>query len=246
MFNFRKVYEFLFSSFRINRDTELAESLSVDGVRFVAIVKRAWIYGVFSALILIPVVAITGMNVFLLGKHFSWSTTGIVVATLLGMNVAYTVISSIRFLFEYRNSRKNSIGTVDIELLKMDLEKDDTIFSALFNQLQTNLFFFIGIVIFYIFHVAIISGFSTGIWAAIDIMFIGLQLFLLSKFILNMMNLEMDFMIAIPGRLYVINQKGMYAEVQTLDSEKIKTVKSSYPNFIASFFGYGNVEVLTE
>ena len=34
--------------------------------------------------------------------------------------------------------------------------------------------------------------------------------------------------------------------MQTIESDKIKTVKSSFPSKIASFFGYGTVDVLTE
>ena len=246
MLNFRKVYEYLFSSFRIDRDTKLVEKLISDGVSSVIIIKRAWLYGAFSALLLVPIVVTTVANVYLLGKHFDWNTTGTVLATLLVANVAYTLISSIRFLYEYREFRKGALSAVSTQLLRNDLERSDIIFTSLFNQLQTNFFFFIGIVVFYIFHVAVVSGFSTGIWAMVDIVCIALQLFVLGKFVSNMTNLEMDFTVAVPGQLYFVNQKGMYVEIQTLESDKIKTIKSSYPNFISSFFGYGNLEIMTE
>jgi hypothetical protein len=246
MLNFRKVYEFLFSSFRISRDTELVGKLLSDGVAFAVIVKRAWLYGAFSSFLLLPIALITVANVYLLGKHFAWNTTGTVLATLLAANVAYTVVSSVRFLYEYRKFRQNALSTVSTRVLAEDLKKGDAIFSSLFNQLQTNFFFFIGIVVFYVFHVTVVSGFSTGIWAMIDIVCIVLQLLALRKFVSNMINLEMDFTVAVPGKIYFVNQKGMYAEVQTLESDKIKTIKSSYPNFVASFFGYGNLEIMTE
>ena len=38
----------------------------------------------------------------------------------------------------------------------------------------------------------------------------------------------------------------MYSNINTLEGEKIKNIRSSYPNFLASFFHYGTLEVLTE
>lgn len=73
MLNFRSVYEFVFSSFRISRDTELVDQLLAEGDRYGLIIKRSWIYGAFALILLVPILAISGLNVFLLGKHFEWS-----------------------------------------------------------------------------------------------------------------------------------------------------------------------------
>lgn len=58
MLNFRSVYEFVFSSFRISRDTELVDQLLSEGERYGLIIKRSWIYGAFALLWLIPIIAI--------------------------------------------------------------------------------------------------------------------------------------------------------------------------------------------
>ncbi len=246
MLNFRAVYEFLFSSFRIDRDTAFVEKLVADGHRFAILIKRSWVYGAFACLHLVPVALIAIANVFLMGKHFEWNSTGVTLATLLGVNVLYTAITSLRFVWDYRSLRKNTFEATDVHTLKDELVRGDAYFTSLFNQLQTNFFLFIGIAAFYVYHVAFVSMFSTGLWAVADLFCILVQLFLLSYFVRNMINLEMDFAIVVPGKLFYANQKGMYADTQTLDSDKIKTVKSSYPNFVASFFGHGNVEVMTE
>ncbi len=58
MLNFRSVYEFIFSSFRISRDTDLLSKLIEEGERYGLIIKRSWIYGAFSLLWLVPILAI--------------------------------------------------------------------------------------------------------------------------------------------------------------------------------------------
>lgn len=128
MLNFQKLFEFLFTSFRIDRDTELVAKITEDGHRFALLVKHAWVYGVFSSLILVPVVLVTVLNVYLLGVHFEWKQTGIILDTLLVANVMYTCISAFRFLVEYKNLRKESFGIVDVHTLRDALTKADVLF----------------------------------------------------------------------------------------------------------------------
>ncbi len=61
-----------------------------------------------------------------------------------------------------------------------------------------------------------------------------------------MMDLEMDYNIIVPGKIYFVNQSGVLSSIQTIESDKIKTVRSTFPSKIASFFNYGTVDVLTE
>jgi len=56
----------------------------------------------------------------------------------------------------------------------------------------------------------------------------------------------MDFNVVAPWEILFINQSNMLSSQQTLNSSKIKTIKSSSTNFIASFFNIGNVNILTE
>lgn len=80
-------------------------------------------------------------------------------------------------------------------------------------------------------HVAVVAKFSTGVWAVIDIVCILIQLGLMSKFVRLMINLEMDFNVVVQGRIFFINQSGMYSDTQTLSGDKIKTIRSTYPGF---------------
>ena len=58
-----------------------------------------------------------------------------------------------------------------------------------------------------------------------------------------MVELEMTYNLIIPGRIYFINQKSIYTGTETLEPQKVKLMKSSYPNIIASLLNYGDIEV---
>jgi hypothetical protein len=61
-----------------------------------------------------------------------------------------------------------------------------------------------------------------------------------------MMDIEMDYNIVVPGKIYFVNQSGLLSSMQTIDGDKIKSIQSKYPSKIASFFDYGNIDILTE
>lgn len=61
-----------------------------------------------------------------------------------------------------------------------------------------------------------------------------------------MIDLEMDFNMVVPGKIFFVNQTGVLSSVQSIESGKIKTVRSLFPNKIASFFNYGTIDILTE
>ena len=80
----------------------------------------------------------------------------------------------------------------------------------------------------------------------LDVVCILFQLFLIRRFVHLIIDLEMDFNLVVKGRMIFINQRWVFSDINTIDSDKIKNIRSSYPNFIASFFDFGTIEVLTE
>ena len=56
----------------------------------------------------------------------------------------------------------------------------------------------------------------------------------------------MDYNIVVPGKIFFVNQSWVLSSIQSIESSKIKTVRSIFPNKIASFFNYGTIDVLTE
>lgn len=81
---------------------------------------------------------------------------------------------------------------------------------------------------------------------ATDALVILMEIGLLRKYRKRMMDLEMDYNVIVPGKIFFINQSGLLSVIQTIDGEKIKTIQSIFPSKIASFFNYGTVHILTE
>lgn len=81
---------------------------------------------------------------------------------------------------------------------------------------------------------------------ATDTLIMIMEIVFLSMFRKRMMDLEMDYNIIVPGKVFFVNQSGVLSSIQTIESDKIKTVRSSYPSKLASFFDYGTVDILTE
>ncbi|HRI36803.1 MAG TPA: hypothetical protein PK765_07300 [bacterium] len=105
---------------------------------------------------------------------------------------------------------------------------------------------FVAVIAYYVVHIIFISEITSQLWAAIDIVCLIAEFALLHNLTRSLINLEMDYVLAVPGKLYFVNQRGFYTDIQSLDADKIKTIRLSFPNFIAAFFHYGTVDVLTE
>lgn len=79
-----------------------------------------------------------------------------------------------------------------------------------------------------------------------DTIIIMAELFFLSRFRHRMIDLEMDYAVVVAGKVFFINQSGILSDTQTLDTDKIKTIKANFPGAIGSFFNYGHISVLAE
>lgn len=66
MITFRKIYELLFSSFRVSNSRDLLNELEQEKTEKIIIIKRSWIYGLFMSFIFILIVIILGININLI------------------------------------------------------------------------------------------------------------------------------------------------------------------------------------
>ena len=246
MINFAALYRFLFKSFAVGRDVEMVDRLVSEGDEAFLLIKRTWLYGLGAGLLLIPIVGIAVANIYLILQHFEYGTFGTVLVVLLGVTMLGTLYSSIRYIIAYRSSYNGENGILRPRELREYLTENDESFARCFNQLQFNFLFFIVIIGVYTFHIAFVSQFQTGVWAFLDILCILVQLFLLRQFIRLLIDLEMDFSLVTHRKIFFVNQEGIFADISTLDGEKIKTIRSTYPSAISSFFHFGNVEIMTE
>lgn len=246
MFNFKAIYEFFFKSFVVARDVEMIERLKSEGYRSILLIKRSWIFGAASLFWLIPLCIIGVINVVLVLRHFNGSQAGYFLAAFIGFTILFTIYSSIAYIVDYRRSYGNDAKVLQTDDLLEKLRKADHSFIRCFNQLQFNILAFVVIIVAYIAHIFLISKEIDLLFASLDTVFIIIQLLNIRRMIRMIIDLEMDFNIVIRDKIYFINQLGMYSSINTLEARKIKNIRSSYPNFLSSFFYYGTLEILTE
>lgn len=133
-------------------------------------------------------------------------------------------------------------------LLSDNLAQGDRYFRSFFNWSISNQFILVGIIIAEIV-LLLLYGKQVGehFWIlATDTFVILLEVFFLRHFRKRMMDLEMDDNVVIPGKIFFVNLVGALSTIQTIESDKIKTVQSAFPNKIASFFNFWTINVLTE
>ncbi|HRI36802.1 MAG TPA: hypothetical protein PK765_07295 [bacterium] len=66
--------------------------------------KRSFIYGIFSSLLFVPLLGLTGLNVLLAHWHFDGSIDGYVVIAGLVFNALFSFFSSVRYIVYFRQT----------------------------------------------------------------------------------------------------------------------------------------------
>lgn len=160
------------------------------------------------------------------------------------------LFSSISFIYKYRKTYGQGNKIEDVDYILQELKDWDELFESFFNQITTNLFLFWFIIVFYVYQI-INSFFIEEVnWsiliAIVDIVLLWCQIYLMRVYRKKMIDLELDFNVVVPWKLYFFNQSNMYSQSQTLQSSKIKTISDKTNNFFMSFFNLWRISVLTE
>lgn len=248
MIPFHIIYSWLFKSFRISWETELIDKLINDGYTRLMIVKRSWIFALFVLWIPIVILALSGISIYIAQQSI---TVEYIRYILIGGNVLISLIlilSSWNYIRHFREIQSMAIISEDPVKLRDNLQRWDNYFISFFNASITNQFILILTIIG---EIALVILYQEQLWShfwilAGDTIVMIVEIIFLKMYRKRMMDLEMDYNIIVPGKVYFINQSGVLSSIQTIESDKIKTVRSSFPSKIASFFNYGTVDILTE
>lgn len=158
-------------------------------------------------------------------------------------------ISTLVYIRHFRQVYSNTDAIIkDIPAFKKKLEAGDRYFITFFNWSITNQWLLVTIMLFEIAYIAINFRHLDGHFAllAVDFVIILTEIYYISRFRKRMMDLEMDFNVIVQGKIFFVNQSGILSDTQTIESDKIKTIKSVFPSKLAGFFNYGNIDILTE
>ena len=248
MIPFHHIYSWFFKSFRINGETELIDRLISEGYAHILIIKRSWIFALF--VLWIPIVILILSCISIAIAFYSLSPSGLQYI-IIGGNILMScilVVSSWSYIRHFREIQSSASISTDPVSLRAALHTWDTYFTSFFNWSITNQVILSATIIAEIALIAVYrSRLGDHFWIlATDVLIISLEVVFLKLYRKRMMDLEMDYNIVVPGKIYFVNQSGVLSAIQTIESDKIKTVKSSFPSKIASFFDYGTVDILTE
>ncbi len=113
------------------------------------------------------------------------------------------------------------------------------------------LIFVLLLVITMIAEIVLVIAYQGALWdhfwiLMTDIFVMITEIYFLKVYRKRMIDLEMDYNIIVPWKIFFVNQSWVLSSVQSIEWNKIKTVRSIFPSKIASFFDYGTVDVLTE
>ncbi len=248
MIPFHRIYSWLFKSFQIAGETKIITRLSDEWYKRIMIIKRSWIFALFVLWIPIVILLLSYISIWIV--VMSVSIVIIQYIVIIGNILMSTilVLSSWNYISHFREIQSSAIVSNDLGVLTDNLNTGDTYFINFFNWSITNqLILLLTLLLEIYFIVSMQSAIGANFWIlTTDILIILLEIIFLKMYRKRMMDLEMDYNIVVPGKMYFVNQSWVLSSIQTIESDKIKTVRSSFPSRIASFFNYGTVDVLTE
>ncbi len=248
MIPFHKLYSWLFKSFNISGETLLLERLKNEWHSHFMIIKRSWIFALFMLWIPLFILILSSISVYIAYESIAIKEIQytIVVGNLLMSFVL--IFSSINYIRHFRNTHHESQIVTDASIIQKELTQWDKYFQSFFNWSITNQWILVWIIfieIFLIFTYGNKIGDHFTI-LLIDTLVILIEIGLIRKYRKRMMDLEMDYNLLVPGKIFFVNQSWLLSVIQTIEWDKIKTVQSIYPSKIASFFNYGTIIILTE
>jgi hypothetical protein len=248
MIPFHIIYSWLFKSFRIDAETDLLDRLVKDWYNKFIIVKRSWIFALFIAWIPLMIICLSGISIAI---AYTQIPVAIIAYTIIIANVlmsAILIVSSVVYIHHFHTVHSKAQIFEDHTALRAKLELGDTYFTRFFNWTITNqVILFIAIILEIIFMILYRNVLWDHVWVlSTDLLVMFSEIVFLRIFRKKMIDLEMDFNMVVPGKIFFVNQTGVLSSVQSIESGKIKTVRSLFPNKIASFFNYGTIDILTE
>jgi hypothetical protein len=248
MIPFHKLYSWLFKSFNISGETLLLDRLKNEGHSHFMIIKRSWIFALLMLWIPLLILILSGISIYI--AYESIEIIEIQYTIIIG-NILMSLVlmaSSLNYIRHFRNTHHESQIVTDASIIQKELAQWDKYFQSFFNWSITNQWILISIIFIEIFLIFTYWNKIGDHFAILltDTLVILIEIGLIRKYRKRMMDLEMDYNLLVPGKIFFVNQSGLLSVIQTIEWDKIKTVQSIYPSKIASFFNYGTIIVLTE
>lgn len=251
MITFRRIYESLFHSFRTLGGTIFLDELQTENIQKVIVIQRSWIYGFFVSLLLPIIIGISGVDAWYIltspvsiPRVFLLGFGGIILISTIGLSLA-----GIIFLRYYRKSHKKLFEineASDLSSIRDNINMSDRVFAHFFSQI-TGVYFISIFTLIFLIWITLISG-SAFAFTGITLIFVTLiQCILIVYYRRKMIDLQMDYIFVVPGKVYFIDQKGISERTEAMRLyTNLRLVVSSYPNWLGSLMNYGSIEIVAK
>lgn len=246
MIPFHKIYLKIFSSLDFDIEKKLLLELKSDGVRQFLPIKRSWIYALKLSFI-----ALLGI-VFMLGGAYIWNIYSVSFFAKYIIPLSYILISILLFVdtFWYMYSYKKTHNSESISNNADELiEKNDLVnknFIRFFN-ISVLVSCFLILILFET--IIFLLFFYSGDQVLLKILEILINIFagfIIIKHRRLSMNLELDFWLAVPWKIYIIDQTGLLSSKQSIVAVNIKTIEWVYQSILSSVLRYGDIKFFLE
>ena len=138
MIPFDRIYSWLFKSFNISGETVLVERLIADGYKRLLIIKRSWVFALFTLWLPISILILSGISIFI--AYTSIDITSIKYTLIIGNLIMsiILIISSMNYVRYFRSIHHETEIVTDMHVVRDELELGDTYFVSFFNWSITN------------------------------------------------------------------------------------------------------------
>lgn len=252
MIPFHRIYAWLFKSFSIGEENKIVERLIEQGYIRMMIIKRSWVFIFTICWIPFLILLLSGASIWL--ALFSIEIEALKWTIVIG-NILMSMIlliSSFVYWHHFKKTYQNTDQIIDdIPAFREQLTNGDRHFITFFNWSLTNQWL-LGLIvvleiIFVLIHLKNLNFGDNHFWfIMLDFAVIFAEMYYLNKYRKRMIDLEMDYNVVVQGKMFFINQSGVLSNTQTLESDKIKTIKAVFPSMWSSLFNFGSIDILTE
>lgn len=247
MIRFHSLFSFFFKSFRIDSEVQLLKKIQSEWLTEVSIIKRSWVFILLICwlpLLLSMLLLIATYITFVALKDMGIIST--ITSIFILISLVLFLFTQAYYLFHFRKLHKHVEVSTDIARLIAELQVSDTFFIKFFNWSYTiQLCIFItlleSIYMFFLIDSLLKWGFI-----ALEMMLLMISFYLVSHYRKKVIDLEMDYNVVTQWKIYFVNQSGLLSQIQTIESDKIKSIQAVYPNKVAALFNFGTIHVLTE
>lgn len=246
MLPFHKIYLRLFSSLDFDVEKKLLYEFKEQWIFEFLAIKRSWIYALKLSSIAFLALLFICINALVWFIYLEWFLERIFIPGLYTLAGILYFSDTIWYMLSYRKTHKETFIQSNIEDQIAKNEVVNTNFIRFFNiSVLVSLLLFLILLETLLYWIFFYGGESTivlWVWVILNL-FAGFCIF---KHRRLSMNLELDFALAVPWKVYIIDQTGLLSSKQSIVAVNIKTVEWVYSSLFWSVLRYGDVKFFLE